>query len=412
MAKRAIVVGGGIVGVSCASYLLREGLEVQIIERAEIGAGASRGNAGALSPGSCVPLAMPGIMRKVPSWLMDPEGPLVVRPTYLMRAAPWLLRFVATARNERVERIADALRALHQGVYEAYAPILSQLEPNELVRRSGTLIVFKAPDGLEGSRREIEMRRARGARVDIIGADEIRQLEPSLAPNYRHGLFLPEHGYVTDPELVVQRMAETFVGHGGSVTVADVSSISIAGKAPCVTLTSGERLDAEAVIVAAGAWSGRLLRTGGVRVPLETQRGYHLTLASPNITPRCPVTVSEEKVYATPMRGGLRVAGTVEFAGLEAKPNWQRAKRLAAVAQRMYPGIEYAQATEWMGHRPCLPDSLPMIGPVPGLPGVFAAFGHGHNGMTSGPVTGRLIADLVTGRRSPFDLAPYRVDRF
>lgn len=256
------------------------------------------------------------------------------------------------------------------------------------------------------------MRRARGARVDIIGADEIRQLEPSLAPNYRHGLFLPEHGYVTDPELVVQRMAETFVGHGGSVTVADVSSISIAGKAPCVTLTSGERLDAEAVIVAAGAWSGRLLRTGGVRVPLETQRGYHLTLASPNITPRCPVTVSEEKVYATPMRGGLRVAGTVEFAGLEAKPNWQRAKRLAAVAQRMYPGIEYAQATEWMGHRPCLPDSLPMIGPVPGLPGVFAAFGHGHNGMTSGPVTGRLIADLVTGRRSPFDLAPYRVDRF
>ncbi len=412
MAKRAIVVGGGIVGVSCAAYLQREGLEVQLIERAGIAAGASRGNAGALSPESCVPLAMPGIIKKIPSWLMDPGGPLVVRPSYLLRAAPWLLRFVATARHERVERIADALKALHEGVYEAYAPILSQLEPNELVRRSGTLIVFKSPSGVEGSRREIEMRRTRGARVDIIGADDIRQLEPSLSHDYQQGLFLPEHGYVTDPELVVQRMCDAFVRNGGNVTSAEVTGIGRAGKVPSVMLKSGEWLDADAVVVAAGAWSGQLLRTAGMRVPLETQRGYHLTLSSPNIAPRCPVTVSEEKVYATPMRGGLRIAGTVEFAGLDAEPNWQRAKRLEAVAQRMYPGLEYAQASEWMGHRPCLPDSLPMIGPVPALPGVFAAFGHGHNGMTSGPVTGKLIADLVTGRSTPFDLSPYRVDRF
>jgi D-amino-acid dehydrogenase len=412
MAKRVIVVGGGIVGVSCASSLLREGLEVELIERERFAAGASFGNAGALSPGSCIPLAMPGILRKVPSWLLDPDGPLVVRPSYLLKALPWLVRFIATARHAKVEQIADALSFLHQGVFAAYAPILADLGPSDLIRQSGTLVVFKSPAGLTGSRREVAMRTSRKAKVEIVNADEIRQLEPGLSRAYQHGLFLPEHGYVTDPELLVRRMGDAFVANGGRLIRAEVVGAGHRLGQPHVVLSTGETVGADAVVIAAGAWSRRILEAAGQFVPLESQRGYHVTLSDPSVVPRHPVTVSEEKVYATPMRGGLRIAGTVEFAGLEAAPNWKRAQRLVEIAGRIYPGLTFSGSSQWMGHRPCLPDSLPVIGPIPGLPGVFAAFGHGHNGMTSGPVTGELIANLICNRPTPFDLRPLRFDRF
>jgi D-amino-acid dehydrogenase len=413
MSGRIVVIGAGIVGLSCASYLRRDGFDVTVIEREGPGEGASKGNAGALSPGSCVPLALPGVFRKIPGWLMDPDGPLTIRPRYLPQALPWLLRFAHSARPARVAEIADALRALHRPVFECYEPLVRHAGCADLIRRTGTLVVYQSEQAFLGSRREWDLRRERGAEVRMLSSGELRELEPALAPAYTHGVLSPDHGYVANPYRLVNALATQFVADGGRIERANVRALRRGGaEGITVQLEGGGERIADRVVIAAGAHSGALTSTLGLRMPLESQRGYHVTLSDPGFEPRIPVSSSEGKFYATPMEGGLRVAGTVEFAGLEAPPDYRRARRLLAQVSGLYPRVRVAAFTEWMGHRPCMPDSLPVIGPAPRSPGVWLAFGHGHNGMTSGPVTGRLIADLVAGRKPFIDPAPYSANRF
>jgi D-amino-acid dehydrogenase len=412
MPKQVVVVGAGIVGVACASALLRDGHEVLLIDREGPAAGASQGNAGALSPGSCVPLALPGVLRKAPSWLFDPDGPLVVRPAYLLQALPWLLRFVANARPARVRSAADALRALHKDVFAFYAPLVRDSGCANLLRRTGTLTLYASAGALERSKGEWEMRSSRGARVEFLRGPEIGQLQPGLSDAYEHAVFLPEHGYVADPKRLVTLLAEAFQHSGGRLMKGSVTQIARSVTGPNITMSSGEVIVADNVVVAAGAWSRRLLAGMGVRVPLETQRGYQVTVQGCSVSPRLPVTVADEKVYVTPMIEGVRIAGTVEFAGLYAPANWRRARRLLPILTKLYPEATYGAFTEWMGHRPTLPDSLPVIGPVTKFPQVIAAFGHGHNGMTSGPITGQIVSDLVAGRTPPIELSAFRVERF
>ena len=409
---RAAVIGAGIVGVCCALYLRRDGHDVTLIESDAPGAGASRGNAGALSPGSCVPLSMPGTMRKVPGWLLDPDGPLVVRPRYFPLALPWLVRFMLAGRKSRIEPLADALRALHMRTFDCYAPLLESAGVEALVHRSGTLVVYESEAAFAAAAREWEMRRVRGVAFATVAGDGLRQSVPALSDRYRYGVLLPEHGFVADPHRLTRALAEHFVAAGGRLVRARATGLRFAGSRLAAVATDAGEVAAERAVIAAGAWSEPLARAAGLRVPLESQRGYHVTLPAPGIAPRLPVTDAAAKVYATPMEGGLRVAGTVEFAGLTAPPDWARARRLVALAQRIFPAVRAEGFTEWMGHRPSLPDSLPAIGPAPGRPDVLCAFGHGHNGMTSGPVTGRIVADLIAGRDPGFDLRPYRPDRF
>ncbi len=406
-----VVVGAGIVGVSCASYLRRDGHDVTLLDRDGPGEGASKGNAGALSPGSCVPLALPGVFLKIPRWLMDADGPLRIRPVYFPRAAPWLWRFVMAARPGRVARIADALRALHRPVFDCYEPLVRNAACADLIRRSGTLVVYKSEGAYRDSRREWDMRSERGAEARHLSASELRGMEPALAAGYTHGVLSPDHGYVTNPHRLVQSLAARFVADGGRIERAHVKALR-PGESSVVVLCDGRELAADRVVIAAGAWSRPLIRSIGLDLPLETQRGYHVTISDAGVEPRIPVSSSEGKFYATPMEGGLRVAGTVEFAGLEASPDFRRARRLLAQVRELFPAVRVDKFTEWMGHRPCLPDSLPVIGASKRVPQVLLAFGHGHNGMTSGPVTGRLVADLVAGRTPFIDPAPYSPSRF
>jgi D-amino-acid dehydrogenase len=409
--SRIAIVGAGIVGICCASYLRRDGHEVTVIERDGPGEGTSKGNAGALSPGSCVPLAMPGIVRKVPGWLTDPEGPLSIRPAYFPRALPWLMRFVRAARPERVEEISDALRALHRHVFECYEPLVAHARCADLIRRTGTMVVYRSERTFLSSRREWDMRTERGAEVRMLSAAELRELEPALAP-HAHGVLSPDHGYVANPYRLVTRLAEQFVADGGRIERGHVRAIRRGPDGVFALQFDGREMTAGKVVIAAGAWSNAVTSTLGIRLPLETQRGYHVTLTDPGFEPRIPVASSEGKFYATPMEGGLRVAGTVEFAGLDAPPDYRRARRLLEQVKTLYPQVRTEAFTEWMGHRPCMPDSLPVVGPAPRHEGAFLAFGHGHNGMTSGPVTGRLIADLVASRKPFIDPAPYSASRF
>jgi len=409
---KVVVVGAGIVGTCSASYLLRDGHDVVLVDSEGPGEGCSKGNAGALSPGGCIPLAGPGMLAKIPGWLSDPLGPLRIRPGYLPTALPWLVRFVLAGRAHEIADLADALLALHADAFENYAPILENASCQDLIRRTGTLSVYKTDTSLADSQRERSLREERQVQQRVLGAGDLRDLVPELSSDYKHGVLLPDHGFVSNPYRLVRSLAEQFAHDGGHLERHRVTGIiAREGHVTGVRTTNGEFI-ADRVVVAAGAWSARLTRGLGVRVPLESQRGYHAMVQGSGIAPALPVVSAEAKVYATPMEDGLRLAGTVEFAGLEAPPDFRRAEALIVLARDMFPAFAVGEVSHWMGHRPCLPDSLPVIGAAPGHPRLLLAFGHGHHGMTGASTTGRIIASLVSGRPPPIDLAPYRPDRF
>lgn len=411
-ADPVVVIGAGIVGMACASYLQRDGRAVTVIDRVPPGEGCSFGNAGGMSPGSVVPLSMPGTAAQVPKWLLDPLGPLSLRPSYLPRLIPWLLRFKRAGSPERVEQVSIALRALHERIFECYDPLIEAAGAEDLIVRDGQMYVYQSTASFDRDVAGWDLRRARGAIVEELDADQIREREPALAPIFERAAFLPEHGHCRNPFALVQRLAAQFERAGGTILQREVTGFEIGPDGPTGLHTDGGDIAVSALVVAAGAWSHRLAARLGSKVPLETQRGYHVTIAEPGVAPRLIVMWADRSFMATPMALGLRFAGTAEFAGLEAPPDYRRARALLEHGRIMYPGLETEHVSEWMGHRPCLPDTLPVIGRSPRFPSVHYAFGHGHTGLTGASMTGRVIADLVAGRPPAIDVAPFRVDRF
>jgi D-amino-acid dehydrogenase len=410
--RRVTVIGAGVVGMACASYLQRDGREVVVVDPVPPGESCSFGNAGGMSPGAVVPLSMPGLLPQIPKWLLDPMGPLSVRPAYLPRLVPWLARFLRAGSAERVEDISMALRALHGQTFECYDPLVKSAQIEGLIRRVGQLYVYRSEAAFHKDAPAWALRRARGVWFEELDADRIRQLEPTLAPIFERAAFFPDHGHCRNPLRLVQMLAEQLVRAGGTILRRKVTGFEIGPEGPTRLHTDGADLDVSTVVVAAGAWSHRLAAQIGSKVPLETQRGYHVTVADPGVDPGLNVMWAEQKFVATPMEIGMRFAGTAEFAGLEAPPDYRRARSLLEQGKRMYPGLNTEHVSEWMGHRPCLPDTLPVIGRSPHFPAVYYAFGHGHTGLTGSSMTGRIIADLVAGRAPPVDIAPFRIDRF
>ncbi len=416
MPRRVGVIGAGMVGVCVASWLQRDGHDVFIVEAGEPGHGASFGNAGALNASSVTPVSMPGVMWKVPGWLFDPLGPLSLRWSYLPAAAPWLWRFLRAGTPEKVHAQARALRPLVGATLEALTPLVRDAGAEDLVHRLGHLYVYRSPEGPQKERLAWELRRENGVEIDEFDADELRQLEPALSRDYVRGILVRENGHTSNPLGLVQRLLDHVLRSGGRLERAQALGFRLDGRRLAAIRTSEGELSADAAVVCAGAWSKPLAASLGDRVPLETERGYHLMIRDPEVMPRIPTADADGKFVATPMDTGLRFAGTVELAGLKAPPDWRRARILLEQGRRMLPGLaaEYPEEriSVWMGHRPSLPDSLPVLGPSRATPDVIYAFGHGHVGMTAAPMTGRLVADLVTGRPPTIDIAPFSPARF
>lgn len=406
------VVGAGIVGACCAASLQREGYAVTVVDRVDPGMATSFGNAGSISPSAVLPVAMPGMLRKIPGWLIDPLGPLTVRWSYLPSITPWLMRFLSHASREEVARVATAMRALMEPVFEDYERLLPQGEFRALIRRNGCLYVYENQAELDAAKWTLELRRNLGAAMDEIGESEIRQLEPALARRFRLGIFAPDNGSTIDPSLLVNAVMAQVLANGGKFVRAEVKDIEMGPDGPAALVTDQGRKPLDRLVLAAGAWSAGLARKLGAVVPLETQRGYHVTFPQAGIEVSRTVMWNKRSVFVNPMRPGLRIAGTVELAGLKAKPNYARADRLADIAGELFPDLDRSNPSRWMGHRPCLPDSLPVIDRSPRYPGVVFAFGHQHVGMCSGASTGRLVADLMVGRPSSIDRSPFSVQRF
>ena len=407
------VIGTGIVGTCSAAWLQRDGHRITFVDPREPGEACSFGNAGSLSPSACLPVGMPGMWKKAPGWLLDPLGPLTIRWWYLPVVAPWLARFLGYSQRTEVERIAVAMRALLAPIFEAYGPLLERAGAQDLVRRSGCLYVYGSREAARQWQWGMNLRRRLGVELRDVEEDELVALEPDLRGKFRFGLLAPENGSTLDPSRLVKAIHAQALRDGAVQIKAGVTGFVRRGaRVTALQLDNGEHLDCDGVVVASGAWSARLCAQLGVSIPLETQRGYHVTVQSTNLQLRHTVMALEHNLMINPMAMGLRLAGSVEFAGLKAAPNYARAEVLLAKGRELFPHLDTSQHTEWMGHRPCLPDSLPVIGPAPGSDNAWLAFGHGHVGMCGGASTGREIAHLVAGRHTQVDLRPFRADRF
>jgi len=407
-----LVIGAGVAGLSTALYLQRASRAVTVIDPLPPGSGASFGNAGLISADTSVPIALPGMLRKVPGWLSDPLGPLSIDPRYFLKALPWLLRWIEAGRMPRVLQISDAMRDLHRTTFECWKELLGPSRFFELIRPVGQVHVWETNDETPAAKLERSLRKRQGIRAEPLTADDLRQLFPGIARSVVRGMLIPGNGFTVNPQRLVGVMAELLVDAGGSLAPERVMKIIPREEGGYTVMTNTAWRSAKEVVIAAGAWSRQLLDPLGVRIPLETERGYHAMLTSPGISLKMPISNKTRAFGVTPMEHGLRVAGTVEIAGLDAPPNERRAKVLLQHVRGMFPQVDIGEHRFWMGFRPSTPDSLPILGAAPGLPGLYLALGHGHFGMTGGPPSGKLIARLIMGDRSEIDTSQYAPIRF
>ena len=409
---RVAVIGAGICGVCCATFLRRAGHEVTLVDRQPPGEGCSFGNAGSLSSSSMVPEPAPGLWMDVPGWLGDRDGPLTIRWRYLPRLVPWLWRFLAAGNAAHVARAATALHDLHAATLDLHTRLAAEAGVPDLVREVDYLHVYPSEQSYRASESDWHLRARHGVRFTLLNAGEVHEVEPELSPHYRRGVLVHEQGYTTNPSRLVKAYAAQFQREGGVLRRAEVRDFETAGDRVTRLLTEAEPIEADAVVIAAGAWSRVLLDRLGLRIPLDTERGYHVTVADPGIEIRRTVMESERKFLATPMEMGARFAGTVELASVDAEPDYRRADAILRLARRMYPRLQIGSVSKWMGCRPAMPDGLPVIGPSPRHANVWLAFGHGHTGMIGSPQTGRIIAGMLSGQPLNMDVTPFRADRF
>lgn len=410
--KRVVVVGAGIVGVSTAIWLQREGHQVVLIDKEGPASGTSYGNAGVLAAGSVVPVAVPGLWRKAPGMLLDPNAPLFLRWRYLPRLLPFLVKFLRSGSEREVRRISKSLALLLHDTAAQHLALATGTEAEKFIHVGDYLFGYKDEAAFKADAFGWTIRRERDVQHEELDAARIAEYDPAIAGRFGYAVRCTDHGRVSDPGAYVQALAAHFVGAGGELQIAEVRDIKLQAGVATGVVTSGGTIDADDIVLATGVWSGPLAAKLGIKVPLESERGYHIEFVNPSIMPRSPVMVAAGKFVLTPMDGRLRCAGIVEFGGLDAPPSRRPFELLRRQTLEIYPELTYDRIDEWMGHRPSTADSLPLIGNFDDAKNVWTGFGHHHVGLTAGPKTGRWLSQLISGKPPNVDLAPMAPNRF
>lgn len=411
--ERVVVVGGGIVGVCCALYLQREGYAVTLIDPAAAGDSTAKWSCGQMAIAEVIPLSRPGVMQKIPGWLLDQNGPLALRVSALPGMLPWFLRFLACARQAKTEEIARDIASLTHHVHADYAPLLQACAEPALLRESPVIKVFESAAGLEQELPQLAFRTALGFKAEVLDAAAIADLEPSLAGKFGHGLLFPDWRSVSDTEGFIAALTQSFIDQGGARVRGQVKRLDqVADHASGVTLTNGERYAVDHVVIAAGVGSRTFFDQLGAQIPLIGIAGYQVLLPTPGVKVNHSVIFPDGGFCFSPMTRGLQIGGTMEFAGPNAKPNFKRAEIILHKAREILPQMQLDNLEYGVGYRPYLPDTKPVIDRSTRLSNVFMAFGHGQLGLTLGATTGRLIAQMVAGRTPAQNLTPFSAKRF
>jgi D-amino-acid dehydrogenase len=409
-----VVIGAGIIGAAIAFELQRRGKPVILVDRGEPGRGCSFGNMGSIAITEFLPASRASTWAQLPKWIFSAEGPVRLRLGSLPRLAPWLVRFLLAGRRSKLRELEDAGAALCARVYEDLSALLSAAGLPDMLSTTGCLSLYATDVELYSDREHLEAIQRYGIAHEHLDRTALEALEPAIGPGIARAVLFPENRTIADPYKLVLGLVDRFVGMGGRRETGNAVSFELTedGALSGVRLGDGRLLQASAVVVAAGIHTSRLSKTLGDAIPLETERGYHTQIMDPGVTLRHSIIWPSRAFMVAPVAGGIRVGGTVELAGPDAPPDYRRAKMVVARAREALPGLQIRDTSEWMGHRPALPDTVPVIGPSAKVRGAFYATGHGHLGLTYAATTALLIGDLVTGRKPPLNLTPYRVDRF
>lgn len=412
MNKNCVVIGAGIIGASCAWHLQRRGLQVTLIDPQLPGQSCSFGNASCISTSSVIPFSYPGMIKKVPGWLLDPMGPMCIRPLDFPTLLPWFWKFWRVSNMREVEAIAAAQTQLMSTVFADYDEILKATDSNHLKLSRGAIHIYDTEKEYQQEQWQAELRARLGFEEHRLSPTEVKSMVPCLNLGKGVATFMPDWHHLADPAKVTARIAADCIAHGAKWIQDRVTRVSAGDSVVSLVTETGRRIDADQLVVAAGAWSNHIAQQLDRKVPMIAKRGYSSTISNPGVELDYPIMSLSRLFVMTPLQTGLRVAGTAEFAALDADPDYRRVKTLLKHASHYLDGLKTEHATEWMGPRPMLSDSKPVISVSPRHANVFYAFGHGHCGMTQGPTTGRIIAELVTGLEASTDIREFRFERF
>lgn len=411
MPETVMVIGAGICGVSTAIWLRRAGHRVTLIDRAAPGAGASYGNAGLMAQWALVPVSTPGLIRTGLKYLADPGSPLFLQWRRLPEMLPWLAQFSRRANDRDTRHTAQALLPLVGDSVDQHRALATGTGAEKWLQNSDVSFAYPTRAAFDADRYSWALREEIGLRPEIVEGPKVQEAEPILGDTIRCLAVLRGHGHIADPGAYVTALARGFEGMGGHIVRADVKDFEIENGQIAAVDTDAGRFACDRAVLAAGIHSRPLMRKLGLKVPLMAERGYHLMFRNPSQMPRNPMMMTTGKFAVTPMQGGLRCAGTVEFAHPDSPPSPKPLRLLRRHAARAFPGLRHDAVEEWVGSRPSTPDSLPLIGEI-GTTGIFAAFGHQHVGLTAGPKTGRWVAGLISGQPPNTDLSPYDPGRY
>lgn len=407
-----VVIGAGIIGTAIAHDLQKRGRQVVLIDRDGPGKGASFGNMASIAVTEFLPASRPSVWRQIPGWMLDPEGPVRLRPSYMPRLVPWFLRFLAASRPSKLRELEAQGAALCARALPDTLALLRETGLEREISDEGCLSLYTDEAEFKADRDHIELLERFGFEHEVIGRQAIKALEPELSDKIGLAVLFPQNRSMKDPYKLVLALAERFTALGGRIEKAEATGFVRGETIREVVLKDGRRLPVDEVVISAGAFSAKLAAQLGEPIPMETERGYHTQIMAPGISMKHSIIWPARAFMVTPTAGGIRVGGTVEMAGLDAAPDYRRAKVTVKRAREALPNLRCEDFTEWMGHRPALPDTVPILSASARTKRLFYATGHGHLGLTYAATTARLMGELVTGAKPSIDLAPYRIDRF
>ncbi|HWT39619.1 MAG TPA: FAD-dependent oxidoreductase [Paraburkholderia sp.] len=405
------IVGAGFIGLASAGWLMRDGHRVTLFDPSGVAQGASFGNAGTFAPYGCIPVNNPSVFRDLPRFLLSSESPFRLRWSYLPQVLPWLARFMVSSTRRRYEASAGALAALLAQAQAGYAPLLEDPALAKYVRQRECLYLYSSGASFDASRASLNLREQLGVSFDLLSGADVRALEPSLAPIFERGVLFSDSWHFSDPQGFLLSLHDLLAARGLELERKAVSGLAPAAQGVTLATDDGARRRFDHVVVATGARSAKFAAQCGDRVPLDTERGYHVRYRGATQLISRPVGWAERGFYMTPMDDGVRVAGTVELGGFSDERNRSLLDLLTFSSKRALPALQQPDSS-WLGFRPTLPDGVPVLGRASASERVIYAFGHQHLGLTLAGVSGRIVADLVARRAPPLDLSRYAATRF